>query len=501
MKIATLTPFQFRLATSVLYAVLSGEKSTDDAYAHFFRKVKICNREQALITRVVGDIMRRLNYYLKLAGLEDTAKACNAKGVDSLVHVWHILNNLPQTPDARTAPLDIGQFRILNKELKKDRPLVDGCPEWLEIHGDYELGDRWPAERAALWQPPRRYIRVNTLKTTREELKKILLRSEVATREVENVPTALEILTDASLFRMNAFSSGLFEQQDAGSQLIAPFLEIRPGMRIIDACSGSGGKTLHLAALTGGKGTIIAMDVAAWKLDDLKQRARRAGAFNIETRHIDSTKVIKRLAGTADRVLLDVPCTGLGVLKRNPDIKWADTPSRLSKIYQTQAEILESYSRMVKPGGKLVYSTCSIMPVENGLQIKAFLKKHGDEFRLEEERTVYPSETGFDGFYMARLARSEAAPEKEPEEADPAAPAKDSRQRRKKDRRQNALETPAGAQTADLKPEPSPDGEPAQSPEPAGAPAPDQTVKDPEGVPEAVSGENHSDVDGGKTRT
>ncbi|MBQ8707701.1 MAG: RsmB/NOP family class I SAM-dependent RNA methyltransferase [Succinivibrionaceae bacterium] len=404
MKITTLTPFQFRLATSVLYSILHEKKSPDEAFSIYFRKVNVCNREQALVTRVVGDIMRRLNYFLKL--LDTTVdKTASAAGIDRLVHIWHVINNLHQTEGARTEPLNVAEIKLLNHELKKNKALVDGCPEWLETHGEYELGERWPAERRALAQAPKRFIRVNTLKTTREELIRTLLRSNVTSREVENVPSALEILTDASLFKMNAFSSGLFEQQDAGSQMIAPFLDVHPGMRIVDACAGSGGKTLHLAALSKGKGVIIAMDVAEWKLKNLKLRAKRAGAFNIETRLIDTSKVIKRLAGSADRLLLDVPCSGLGVLKRNPDIKWADTASRLSSLYAQQAEILENYSKILKVGGKLVYSTCSIMPVENELQIRNFLNRHPDEFKLEEACTVYPSETGFDGFYMARLAR------------------------------------------------------------------------------------------------
>ncbi|MGN1357218.1 MAG: RsmB/NOP family class I SAM-dependent RNA methyltransferase [Succinivibrionaceae bacterium] len=404
MKITTLTPFQFRLATTIIYSIASHERSIDESYAHFFNKVKVCNREQALITRVTGDIMRRWNYYLKLVG-STPSEAASGKVVDNLVHAWHIINNLPQCSEARNPPLAVNDIRLKNKSLKKNKALMDGCPEWLDEHGYYELGDRWEAERHALCDVPKRFIRVNTLKITRDELVKNLLSSQVSTAEVPGVPSALEVLSDASLFKMNAFSKGYFEQQDAGSQLIAPFLQIKPGMRIIDACAGSGGKTMHLAALSGGKGSLIAMDVAEWKLHNLKLRARRNGVFNVETRLIESSKTIKRLNESADRVLLDVPCSGLGVLKRNPDIKWADTPSRLSNIYKTQEEILESYSRMVKKGGKLVYSTCSIMPVENELQVKKFLKNHPDDFVLEEEKTIYPSETGFDGFYMARLVR------------------------------------------------------------------------------------------------
>jgi 16S rRNA (cytosine967-C5)-methyltransferase len=133
------------------------------------------------------------------------------------------------------------------------------------------------------------------------------------------VETALQVTSDAALFRTQAFADGCFEQQDAGSQLVAAALDVKPGMRVIDACAGAGGKTLHLAAMMQGKGRLLAMDVEEWKLENLKQRARRAGAHNVETRVITSSKTVKRLKESADRVLLDVPCSGLGVLKRNPD--------------------------------------------------------------------------------------------------------------------------------------------------------------------------------------
>lgn len=402
MKITTLTPFQFRLATTILYHILNKEFSIDQSYAHFFNKVKVQNREQALITRVVGDIMRRLNYFYTILGINEKT-AC--KHVDRIVHLWHILNNVPQAQGTRTEPLNIDEMRKKIRDLKKNKPLIDGCPDWLEQHGLYELGDDWAAERHALCQAPRRFIRVNTLKITRDELKAKLQKSDVVTKEVEGVENALEIISDASLFKLQAFKNGLFEQQDAGSQLIAPFLQSEPGMRVVDACAGSGGKTLHLAAISQGKGSIIALDTEEWKLKNLKLRARRDGVFNIETRVIDSTKVIKRLHNSADRLLLDVPCSGLGVLKRNPDTKWADTASNLAKLYELQANILENYSKIVKIGGKLVYSTCSIMPVENEVQINVFLRKHPDQFQLEEQQTILPSKTGFDGFYMARLVR------------------------------------------------------------------------------------------------
>jgi 16S rRNA (cytosine967-C5)-methyltransferase len=177
-------------------------------------------------------------------------------------------------------------------------------------------------------------------------------------------------------------------------------------MRVIDSCAGAGGKSLHLSALMENKGQLLALDIYPGKLNELKKRAKRAGAFNIETRLISSSKVIKRLSNTADRVLIDAPCTGLGVLRRNPDAKWKLQPDFVAEVCQTQQELLTSYSRMLKPGGQMVYATCSILPLENEKQVSAFLKSEpGRDFQLQEEQHVFPSREGFDGFYMARLER------------------------------------------------------------------------------------------------
>jgi 16S rRNA (cytosine967-C5)-methyltransferase len=185
-------------------------------------------------------------------------------------------------------------------------------------------------------------------------------------------------------------------------------------MRVIDACAGAGGKTLHLAALMQNKGRILALDTEEWKLKELKKRARRADASNlIETRLIDSTKAIKRLAQSADRLLLDVPCSGLGVLRRNPDAKWKLSPEFLARMHTLQQELLASYSAMVKPGGILVYSTCSILPSENRAQIDRFLAGPGKGFEFLEDEALMPS-AGFDGFYMCRLRRTTHAAEPDP---------------------------------------------------------------------------------------
>ena len=206
-----------------------------------------------------------------------------------------------------------------------------------------------------------------------------------------------------NVFKLPTFKEGKFEVQDASSQLVAPFTDVSPGMRVIDACAGGGGKTLHLASLMQNAGHIIAMDNDQRKLDELKRRARRAGATNIETRLIDSTKVIKRLNNSADRVLLDVPCSGLGVLKRNPDAKWKLNLDYIDRVRKIQQDILDRYSQMVKANGKLIYATCSILSSENQHQVNSFLSAHPN-FALEEQKQIFPSE-GFDGFYMARMTR------------------------------------------------------------------------------------------------
>ena len=185
---------------------------------------------------------------------------------------------------------------------------------------------------------------------------------------------------------------------------MAPFLEVKPGMRVVDTCAGAGGKTLHLATMMENKGQIIALDIYDHKLRELKRRAKRNGAHNIEPRHIENTKVIKKLYDKADAVLIDAPCSGLGVLRRNPDAKWKLEPEFLDRIKATQQEILSTYSRMVKSGGQLVYATCSILPSENQEQVKNFLASN-DDFIFVKEKKVLSYESGFDGFYMALLKR------------------------------------------------------------------------------------------------
>ena len=194
--------------------------------------------------------------------------------------------------------------------------------------------------------------------------------------------------------------------QDAASQQVAELLQVQPGQRVVDACAGAGGKSLHLAALMKNKGKIISMDIHEWKLKELKTRAARDGVDIIETKVIEGSKTIKRLEGGFDRVLLDVPCSGMGVLRRNPDTKWKLTLAEIERLQQLQREIISDYSKLAKPNAVMVYATCSILHRENEDQVKWFLTTdEGQKWTLDKEIRIWPHTHGFDGFFGARLIK------------------------------------------------------------------------------------------------
>lgn len=262
---------------------------------------------------------------------------------------------------------------------------------------------------ARLNEPARAFLRLNTLKGSTKTLLNRLAEEEI---EVEVMggqkpgeETTVALKKRTNVFISKAFHAGCFEMQDLHSQKVAPFLQVEPGQRVIDACAGAGGKTLHIAALMKNSGRIVAMDNYARKLEELTKRTQRAGVQIVETRLIDSTKIIKRQIDSADRLLLDVPCSGTGVIRRNPDTKWKFNAEDEQRLRATQSEILQSYSRMVKVGGKMVYATCSILPSENEDQVEQFLKQNGDSWELEASESPLPGAEGSDGFYMARFKR------------------------------------------------------------------------------------------------
>lgn len=284
-------------------------------------------------------------------------------------------------------------------------------PPWVKFSLNQVLHDRLAEELApkkltdflkmSQQQAPV-FIRANASKTTAPHLLEELSSEGVFTEPLSD--HCLKLKERKNLFGLSSFKKGLYEIQDFSSQLVAPFLEPEPGMRVVDSCAGAGGKTLHLSALMENRGKIIAMDIHQRRLEELKKRARRVGASNIETREITSSKIIKRLERSADRVLLDVPCSGSGVYRRKPEGKLFFDPLRLKELQSIQEEILNGHSNILKEGGVLVYSTCSVLPSENSKQIERFLSKNKN-FELLKEVSVPVGKNDGDGFYMARIKR------------------------------------------------------------------------------------------------
>lgn len=298
----------------------------------------------------------------------------------------------------------------IQRRISAEKPTHIECsfPDWMHELGQSEFKGEWPALMKSLNLPAEVFLRTNTLKADPEKLLKQLLADEITSEIVGTdgpQANAIRLKVRKNVFATEAFKRGFFEVQDMASQFVAPMLDVGPGMRVADACAGAGGKSLHMAMLMKNKGKIIAMDIHEWKLKELKTRAARNGVDIIETKLIDSTKTIKRLEKSFDRVLLDVPCSGLGVIRRNPDTKWKLSIEEIERLVNLQREILSGYSKMCKPGGKLIYATCSILHRENEEQVKWFLNsEEGKNWTLEKELRVWPHKDGFDGFYAARLS-------------------------------------------------------------------------------------------------
>ena len=392
-------------AIDSLQLIFNEQKQADKVLKNTLKRDKRWgSRDRGFIAETTYDIVRWKRLYAKIAEVKEPFDRTN---LFRLFSVWATLKGIqiPDWPQFENTPTR----KIKGKfdELSKVRKYKESIPDWLDELGIAELGKKWDKEINALNQTADVVVRVNTLKTTKEQLQNNLQDLKIETEILKGYPQALKLKERTNVFVTDAFQKGWFEVQDASSQKVAKFLNPKPGSRVVDTCAGAGGKSLHLAALMENKGQIIALDIYENKLKELKRRAKRNGAHNIETRTIDSSKVIKKLIGKADKILIDAPCSGIGVLKRNPDSKWKLQPEFLLKIKDTQIEILDSYSRMVKPGGQMVYATCSILPSENEFQVKEFLNREaGKDFKFVKEEKVFPSENGFDGFYMALLQKN-----------------------------------------------------------------------------------------------
>ncbi len=401
-----------RLHRNLVFAVIDSLRDifNEDVYADkavekaLKRDKRWGARDRKFVAETIYDIVRWKRLYSEIANVK---APYSRPDLWRLFAVWCVLKGI-QLPDwNQIEPTPSRRIKGKFDELLKIRKFRESIPDWIDEVGVQELGEEvWTKEIAALNKQAEVILRTNTLNTTKAHLQKQLASEGIDTEFIKGYDDALKLVERANVFKTEAFKKGFFEVQDASSQLVAAYLDVEPGMKVVDTCAGAGGKTLHIASLMKNKGQIIAMDIYESKLKKLKVRARRNGAHNIDTRVIDSTKVIKKLQGKADRVLIDAPCSGLGVIRRNPDSKWKLQPEFLNQIRGTQQEVLQQYSKMVKPGGKMVYATCSVLPSENQQQVEFFLASDaGKDFKFVKDEKVLSHKSGYDGFYMALLER------------------------------------------------------------------------------------------------
>jgi 16S rRNA (cytosine967-C5)-methyltransferase len=277
-------------------------------------------------------------------------------------------------------------------------------------------------------------LRVNPLKADRDTARRALAAEHIDADPTRWSPLGLRVAHRVPLAGTAAFKDGLVEVQDEGSQIAALLADARPGMRVVDFCAGAGGKTLALAAAMRNRGKLVACDTAEWRLERAGKRLRRAGISNVERRALSSERdpwvkhhAPKGKEGGFDRVFVDAPCLGIGSWRRNPDAKWRSSPQDLAELIERQHAILDSAARLVKPGGRLIYATCSLLREENEAQVETFLDAHGDFMLYPAARAwaetiggdypqsdrpagdnylrLTPAAHGTDGFFVALFER------------------------------------------------------------------------------------------------
>ncbi len=358
------------------------------------------SRDRAFVANSTYEIVR---HWRKLWALYGKEPYVTKKSMYHIFGIWWLSQGHTLPDWSEFEALQSFDMEKAKAELPETVGVQESFPEWFDKLAYEELGDAWPQIAKNLNLPAPLCVRVNTLHLNRQKLSALLKAEEVECAEMDAYPSALLIAGRQKLTDLKPYRKGLFEIQDAGSQTIAPFLQAKPGDVVIDACAGAGGKTLHLASLMKNQGQIIAMDINTEKLSELQNRAQRNGVSIITTEELFE-ETLTDYQRFADALLLDVPCSGTGVIKRDVDIKWKLKADDLEDIIALQRQILSTYPCMLKEGGTLVYATCSILPSENEAQTKWFLENFGTQFELEEEERLNPTAEN-DGFYMARFKK------------------------------------------------------------------------------------------------
>jgi 16S rRNA (cytosine967-C5)-methyltransferase len=391
-------PLHFHLVQAIadiLDEVFLDQKYADKVIEKCFKQNRKWGaRDRKFVAETIYEIVRHKRRLAFIGGSENSWDLIAA-------YLFQTMNEIPDWEEFDH--LKISDLKNRNSA-EKPVEVANSFPDWLHELGQAEFGAEWTKIMNALNMPAEVFLRANTLKIEPSRLVDELRAEEIECDSVFD--SCIKLSKRKNVFITQCFRKGYFEVQDAASQMVAPLLDVKPGLRVVDACAGAGGKSLHLAALMKNKGKIISMDIHEWKLKALKVRAARDGVDIIETKIIESNKTIKRLENSFDRVLLDVPCSGLGVLRRNPDTKWKLSLEEIQRLTDLQKEIISQYSKLCKAGGRMVYATCSILHRENEEQVKWFLQtEEGKGWTLQKEMRVWPHTDKYDGFYAAVLEK------------------------------------------------------------------------------------------------
>ncbi|PXX82108.1 16S rRNA (cytosine967-C5)-methyltransferase [Rivihabitans pingtungensis] len=411
----------FQHAVDALRRVLPCDKPADAALSAFFRdNHKLGQQDRHFIAESVFAVLRRHALLTALTAPQSTPKRLL---IASLVRVRG--HNLRELSDALTEADRkwAGELKALEPELSlaQRAELPDWVVEALQAGGMDD--DTLLTLGRAMQHPAPLDLRVNTLKTRREDALAALQAAGISAEATPLSPFGLRVKGKPALTKMPLFTSGQIEVQDEGSQLLGLLLAPRRGEMVVDFCAGAGGKTLLLGAMMASTGRLYAFDISEKRLANLKPRLARSGLSNVHPQLLasENDSRIKRLAGKIDRVLVDAPCSGLGTLRRNPDLKLRQSPDSVAQLNATQASILNAAASLVKPGGRLVYATCSLLPAENDAIVDAFLASHPEfsllnaEALLAEQRVqlatgerlrLNPARDNTDGFFAVALTRA-----------------------------------------------------------------------------------------------
>jgi 16S rRNA (cytosine967-C5)-methyltransferase len=411
-----LTPTRLTFATEALATLLALDRPADAALRAWFRAhPKLGVRDRAVVAEVCFAVLRHLRRLEYLAHGRDPRRLV-------LAALLRVLGFNARPLEVMVSPETAGLAELKAAPEPDEAALRLSLPDWLYAR----LRDTLPPEELTalgrtLLAPAPMDLRVNTLRARRDDVLKTLHASGIDGAATPLSPIGIRLRDKPSLERHALFTGGHVEVQDEGSQLVALLVGPRRNHMVVDFCAGAGGKTLALGALMRSEGRLYAFDTSERRLSNLRPRLKRSGLSNVHPQRIDSERDprVRRLAGKIDRVLVDAPCTGVGTLRRNPDLKWRMSPSSVLELTAKQRSILEAAAVLVKPGGRLVYATCSLLRDENEAIVETFLDTtpgwrlldapallRAESIALDAEGPylrLWPHVHGTDGFFAAAL--------------------------------------------------------------------------------------------------